>query len=429
MYAKLNYYIDNSLSIRLAVVILLISVFILRVPDLLVRPQFWAEDGSIFFREAYCFGPNSLFNPYQGYYHLVPRLTALLSSYFNQLYAPAIYCGTALFSTAIVLYLVLSPRLLLPYKPLLALLIVIIPTGYEVYGNITNIQWYLAIGLLIIFLMKPSESQSCLILETVFVLLSGLTGPFILLLIPGLALMLWPNWSIPLARHRMIFLTAAAFGAASFQAWALMKYGINAPVVRSKTDFQFMDYVHIISIITFLQIGTPYLRGVNNIFHLMRDNTFSTSLLFISTISLLVITLLYTISISRKKYVVEKRMITYFGLVILLASYYKLRVTIDALGYLGSGHRYLFIPSIMLSWLIVLMFKDGIIKYIAAVLISLLLITAIYDYRRAPLIDYNWSLWVSKARFDSQTRIPINPPGWSINMRCDEPHGDAFSTR
>lgn len=407
---------DNSKPSRLALVTFFIILFLLRIPDILFNPQFWAEDGKIFFREAICLGPESLLQTYQGYYHLIPRLTAYIASHAEQLYAPAIYCGTALFLTAMVLYLVLSPRLMLPCKPLLALLVVLIPNGAEVYGNITNVHWYLAIGLLVVFLFKPADAGRTLIFELLFVLVAGLTGPFILLMIPVMALLLWSTRTEPSAHRRIVLLTAAACAVASVQAYALLIHGINEPGI-SAASLKFIDFVTATPVITFIHVLAPYLRAINSVFHF--ENSISASLFYASVSSVALIASLVLSSLFRKNYVVEKYVFVYFGTVILLAGFYKCRNILHELLYFENGDRYFFIPAIMLSWVLVLMITGRFARYAAVALVSMLLLSSMFYYRRAPLIDYNWPYWISKAKVDSQIIIPINPPGWSINLRCD----------
>ena len=52
---------------------------ILRRPDAVTYPQFWAEDGSNWFAEAYNTGAASLLQSYEGYLVTLPRLVALPS--------------------------------------------------------------------------------------------------------------------------------------------------------------------------------------------------------------------------------------------------------------------------------------------------------------------------------------------------------------
>jgi hypothetical protein len=56
------------------------AIVISRRPDAIFHAQFFAEDGAIWYATAYDYGWwRVLFSPYQGYIHLVPRLTAALA--------------------------------------------------------------------------------------------------------------------------------------------------------------------------------------------------------------------------------------------------------------------------------------------------------------------------------------------------------------
>ena len=50
-----------------------------RMPDAFSHPQFWAEDGTIFFLDAHSGGWRALLDPYSGYLHLIPRAVAWLA--------------------------------------------------------------------------------------------------------------------------------------------------------------------------------------------------------------------------------------------------------------------------------------------------------------------------------------------------------------
>src|SRR5258708_34049507 len=52
-------------------------VVISRRPDAILNPQFWAEDGVTFYRDAYTGGFRSLVLPYVGYLVSLQRLVAL----------------------------------------------------------------------------------------------------------------------------------------------------------------------------------------------------------------------------------------------------------------------------------------------------------------------------------------------------------------
>ena len=141
-----------------------------------------------------------------GYLVSVQYLTAVLASYFSPVAAPAIYNYSAVFLTLVVVWLLTSPRLMMPSKPLIALAVVIVPMGYEELGTITNIQWVLPIGAFALLFMPATNSSAVLAGEAAFVGLMSVSGPFSLFLTP---LFLWQLISAnsPIDRRRLLVLT------------------------------------------------------------------------------------------------------------------------------------------------------------------------------------------------------------------------------
>ena len=67
-------------STRLLLGTLLAALLLLRRPGSLLHPQFWAEDGPLFFQDAFNHGFRStILQPASGYLHSFPRLVAGLS--------------------------------------------------------------------------------------------------------------------------------------------------------------------------------------------------------------------------------------------------------------------------------------------------------------------------------------------------------------
>src|SRR5436190_23821070 len=66
-----------------------------RRPDLIRLPQFWAEDGAVFFLQSRTLGADALIEPSAGYLHTVQRLVAWLASWTDPVLSPAIYVGAA----------------------------------------------------------------------------------------------------------------------------------------------------------------------------------------------------------------------------------------------------------------------------------------------------------------------------------------------
>src|SRR5437764_12478785 len=67
-----------------------------RSPDALLNAQFYAEDGSLFYRDAYQSGLHSLLMTYSGYFHRLLRLTALLAWLFRFSWAPMVMTTVAI---------------------------------------------------------------------------------------------------------------------------------------------------------------------------------------------------------------------------------------------------------------------------------------------------------------------------------------------
>ncbi len=83
------------------VVLLLFALTALRLPATFLHPVFWAEDGTVFFKESVEIGPAALLRSFDGSYHTVPRLIAILSSLFPVAWAPILYAvGAGVVSSA-----------------------------------------------------------------------------------------------------------------------------------------------------------------------------------------------------------------------------------------------------------------------------------------------------------------------------------------
>ncbi len=89
-------------AIPLARVVLLLFVSTaFRLPATFRYPSFWAEDGTVFFKQSVEIGPAALLRSFDGSYHTVPRLIVLSSSFLPVALAPALYAlGAGLVSSA-----------------------------------------------------------------------------------------------------------------------------------------------------------------------------------------------------------------------------------------------------------------------------------------------------------------------------------------
>jgi len=148
-------------GLRYAMVACVLALIIVaRRPDAVTNPQFWAEDGSIYFQENLTIGFLPAFlKLYRGYPNLAQRLIALAGGWVPFAWAPRVYTTGAIAVTALALasfclpafrHIVRSEALRLGF----CVACVCVPGGVESFSTPTNIGWFLAVWLVFLSLMR-----------------------------------------------------------------------------------------------------------------------------------------------------------------------------------------------------------------------------------------------------------------------------------
>ncbi|HXA50065.1 MAG TPA: hypothetical protein VNV86_07175 [Candidatus Acidoferrum sp.] len=186
--------IDPGYRRFLALSGLIFLLLVLRRPDAITNPQFWAEDGPVFFfGQITHTGLSALFVPYAGYLLVVPRLVAAFAALFPASSVPLIF---NLFAFAIAafccsLFSLNWYRYLLQSDWLRAMVCVVIATAVqadELVGTITCIHCFLFLSALLI-LLQPAEVYEGRFpwpgyLSVILGVLSALSEPLVVLLLP-----------------------------------------------------------------------------------------------------------------------------------------------------------------------------------------------------------------------------------------------------
>jgi len=160
-----------------------------RCPSQFLRPELWAEDGAHWLQQAYDFGWRCLLMPAGGYLQTLSRLGALLAIRLPLTQAPLVFALIALAVQTLPVALLLSRRgkVLLPSlgaRLLIIMFYIGVPNSNEVYVNLTNAMWYLALtGFLLLVLPKP-RSVAATVVDAGTLVLVGLSGPFSIFLAP-----------------------------------------------------------------------------------------------------------------------------------------------------------------------------------------------------------------------------------------------------
>jgi hypothetical protein len=207
-----------------------LAVLVLRRPETLTHAEFWNEDGQVFYIGSYFGSPiDQLTRSYAGFLHAVPRVASWLERLVDVSMAPIVGNAIALIIVAGLATWIASDRLA-PVLPahssrlILAALLVLLPGSWETLGSITLVQFYLGIFLVLSILAAAPEGGPGRAAMLGAIALSGLTGPFGILLAPVAWARAWLRrdaWSLALAG----VLTACAL----VQAVALL-LGTRVPV-------------------------------------------------------------------------------------------------------------------------------------------------------------------------------------------------------
>ena len=202
-------------------------VIVSRRPDALFHAEFWAEDGAVWFQQAYTVGGlHALLLPQAGYFQTYSRLVAWLAVRLPLLYAPLVFNIFGIAAQILPAVLLASPRLnsLFPDWRIRVAVIVLylaIPNSTEIDATLTNAQWHLALAALLAVLSDAPLTiggRWQQVTDIGIVLLSGLTGPFCLFLLPLAGFAWWirgrPSWLL-----RLWIVDAVA---SAVQLWALL---------------------------------------------------------------------------------------------------------------------------------------------------------------------------------------------------------------
>jgi hypothetical protein len=154
-------------------------VLAFKAPDSLTNPQFWAEDGPVFFAQQRGRFAPLLFDTYASYLHLTPRFVAWIGSFVSVAQAPLVYCYAAwLLGAAALSSLRWLPMGPVPYVVILAG-IALTPTNGEVFGTVTNVQWLFQFHVLaVVARFVTGERGQKPWQQALITLCVGLSGPF-----------------------------------------------------------------------------------------------------------------------------------------------------------------------------------------------------------------------------------------------------------
>jgi hypothetical protein len=375
-----------------------IAILYIRKPDSFRNPQLNAEDGTVFFAQEYNLGLRAHLQPSAGYLHEAPRLIASLSGLFPYRFAPALFNGFALLAILLLVAKLHSPRLDLPFAWAFALATVLVPQlTAEVFLSLTNVQWVLALVLLLVAVQEPPQTLEQAVSDWLIVFLAGLTGPFAPLVLPIFVVRAWRARFWYGAVTAGIVATTAAIQAATF---------LRNPVfVPTSPAFQSSSWL---ALLGQRLVGTLFL-GINAPYRV------PPLLLIAGGVSVLVF-ILWTVRANRPRLLFATTFLAFGGAVTGL-SFLKFRAAADLLIPPGAAARYFFVANVVLAWSLLLAVATGtrFQRVVISVLLALVLASSLTSqFRTPPAPDFHWREYAERIGKEQPLSIPINPPGWSF---------------
>lgn len=380
--------------VALATSALVVLLMVARRPESFARPQFWAEDGAIFFNQADHLGWRCLFIPYGGYLHFLLRVAASLASALDPLWVPAAYVAAnaaALGGVALALF---SPRLDLPRRPWLAFALVAVPQAGEVFNNLTNTQWITALGLVLLLLARDAERVGQSIFDGVVAVSVGLTGLY--------STLFAPLFVVRALRRRTVSASVLA-------ALVSLAGGVQlAVLIRSSEPLSSGGPFDPVALLTIVgrRLGaallpTPWLGR-------------PAWMPFVAGAGMALIATLAWIGWRRPERRETRAFLWGCLVVVFAATAWKFHGgRMLAVG--NNGDRYFFLPKVLLLWLLILEWNlAGAWRWFVRSCTVLAVAAVVASFRFAPYRDYHWPAWAAKIRAHQPVAVPINPPGFGF---------------
>lgn len=202
----------RRLWVFLATVILITIVLYWRRPDAFVNPQFWAEDGELFFTDSYFTGLKKLFVPYRGIYHVLGRLVAWPGRFLPLALVPAYYYFMSWLMLVALSGYIFSDRLpvSLTTKFFMSLALVANAADHEVFFNLANWTTISAVWWLLLAIASIPVTRWGQLLDGGLLVLNGANAAFSVVLWP-LFILRW--WQTRDRFHAVLAIMASVAGA------------------------------------------------------------------------------------------------------------------------------------------------------------------------------------------------------------------------
>lgn len=361
----------------------------------LAWPRLYAEDGPVFLTGAFARGIWSIFEPYAGYLHAIPRVGALVSAQLPVAGIPAASAWFSFFITAATFAVILWKPSPVRFRGVVLILIALLPNTGEVFFNLTNTIWFS--GLLLFFLLISDDpvSRRGRLADYSALFLCSVSGIYSVLLAP---FFLARTIIAPRTRYRLVSAAIVLSGAVT----QLVVFKLTSP---PSTDVTMGPAVEWLPVLAKRTIGQTFLQpGWLGAGH----GGVAVSLIFAV---LLCFVLVYG---WRKN---NWTIVAGLGFLALLLAATAIRIRVPALLEGNNGDRYFFLPGIILILVVIQIFTHSTTFSARACAGTLLAMAVINGTQRFWMERYPLRQWSEDSKCfgdDRPCNIEIIPDGWGF---------------
>jgi hypothetical protein len=391
------------------------AVIISRRPDAVFHAQFFAEDGHVWYAEAYNLGWwNALLRSQDGYFQTFPRLGAALALLVPLSQAPLALNLIAICVQALPVNVLLSFRSSawgsLRFRSVLACIYLGLPNCFELHETITGAQWRLAFCAFLLLVAFRPQSRAGRVFDLSIFSLCGLTGPFCILLSPIALFVAWQR------RERWRWVTAGILCATSLlEASNLLRGGIaGRPHVALGASLATL----IRMIAGQLYLGT--FIGSNALAARPGIGAFIVFACIAAGGTLLMAICFFRSGWNLRLLIIFSGMVVVASLVSPTLGQINGYTGFEAL-VRGAAARYWFFPDLAFAWSILFCFRNGnqVLKAVSVGLLCIMCFGFAARWEYPAFRDEHFAEYVktfASAPAGTAVVIPENPEGWNARL-------------
>jgi hypothetical protein len=390
-------------------VIVCAAILAARRPEQIRNPQLWAEEGTIWYAEAYTLGARALVRSFGGYLNTTQRVVAAVAQWADPARVPAIFVTAAFLLTIYVAARTQSGRFPLPPHVGYALAVVLVPDTFEVLLFLNNIDRITAAGLILVLLSRDARRWWEHAHDAAATVLFGLTGPYCILFAP---LFVWR--ALQRRTRQSVVLAVLVTGCALIQGTLI---GLHEKGRLADAGPVAMGYGEIeprrLPAVPGMRVAGSLLVGSR----VPADYPLPVE----TALGIGAVVVVGYLALRRGRARTERAWLGIAFLLVLASALYRCRLVLPDLCHAVYGNRYFYFPQLMVLWLLVALAAEGRRwrSWSAAALLAWILAVNLPRLRESGLPDMHWGDFAARIRAGEAVEIPTNPGGvepWIVRL-------------